>query len=165
MSRVFPRPPFAHLDAEKKLALGKRIEVDVAIGADCDSIEPHSVFRRVKLLGRGSSRTKLHPRQLFERVRPRDIRVPSGAADMLSGKARSPGTSMELRVSAEYAGKATVKTFAKRTAKVIGGCLTWLMTAHHGSCSNKTKKMMVPAGPGPPSDPPHPWPAPKGESH
>src|ERR1700730_14470346 len=56
---------------------------------------------------------------------------------------------MELRVSAEYAGKATVKTFAKRSAKVIGGCLTWLMTAHHGSCSNKTKKMIVPAGPGP----------------
>jgi hypothetical protein len=71
---------------------------------------------------------------------------------------------MELMVSAEYAGKATVKTFAKRTAKVIGGCLTWLMTAHHGSCSNKTK--MVPAGPGPPPEhPPQPWPAPKGESH
>jgi hypothetical protein len=31
---------------------------------------------------------------------------------------------MELRVSAEYAGKATVKTLASRTAKVIGGCDT-----------------------------------------
>jgi hypothetical protein len=43
-------------------------------------------------------------------------------------------------LSAEYAGKATVKTYAKRTAKVIGCCLTWLMMACHGSCSNKTKE-------------------------
>jgi hypothetical protein len=61
-------------------------------------------------------------------------------------------SSMELRVSAEYAGRATVKTLAKRTAKVIGCCLTWFMTAHHGSCSNKIKEMMVPAGPGRPGD-------------
>ena len=80
----------------------------------------------------------------------------------LVARCRQPG----LRVSAEYAGKATVKTFANRTAKVIGGCLTWLMTAHHGSSCYKTKKLMVAAGPGSlPEHPPHPWPAPKGESH
>jgi hypothetical protein len=47
---------------------------------------------------------------------------------MLSGKARSPGSSIELGVPSEHAGKAMVKMLASRIANMIKGCLTFIIT-------------------------------------